>query len=248
MTATNANEQPFFAIDRAQIWAQVADQIKAMILSGTLKPGDKLPNERELCRRMEVSRMSLRESLRTLQNEGYVEVRPGLGTFVLGPDSYQTKSLTAWINQHENHLQKLLELRLVVEPGIAAIAARKATAADADKLVATIAAMQRAVDSASAQAATDADIRFHITLAEMTGNSLLVGLVSEIMSMTNDLRAVTLSSPQALQAAIDGHTRVAEAIRAGDENAARTAMLAHMHDAHDWIRRQQGLNGHAGLP
>ena len=217
----------FEAIDRSKIWMQVADQIKAMIISGTLADGERLPSERELCEQFGVSRMSVREALRKLQAQSYVDVRPGLGTFVVAAKERSVANLSDWIESHNDSLKKLIELRMVIEPGVAEAAARLASEDDIRRLQASA----RALDQVSIEDARQTDADFHRELAAITGNSMIEQLVEEILEATDDLRRLTLRDQAGIELAREGHMRVADAVAANDATAASAAMRQHLIDA-----------------
>lgn len=219
--------QKFMAIDRSKIWMQVADQVKAMIDRGELKAEERLPSERELCEQFGVSRMSVREALRKLQAQSYVDVRPGLGTFVVPAGQRSVARLSDWVESHGDSLQKLIELRLVIEPGIAELAAQKTTDEDCAQLMKSADALA----NASEEEAGEADARFHLELASMTQNSMIEQIVEEILDATHELRKVTLKDAAHMSLAHDGHVKVADAVRARDPEAAAAAMRQHLLDA-----------------
>lgn len=221
------NAQKFMTIDRSKIWMQVADQIKAMIERGELNANDRLPSERELCEQFGVSRMSVREALRKLQAQSYVDVKPGLGTFVVAANQRSVARLSDWVESHVDSLQKLIELRLVIEPGIAELAAKKATDEDVRQLMVRADALK----DASEEDAGGADARFHLELASITENSMIEQIVEEILEATEELRKVTLKDGAHMHLAHEGHVRIADAVAARDPDGAAAAMRRHLLDA-----------------
>ena len=103
--------EKFSSVSRNAVWATAADQIKELIENGTLPAESKLPSERALCERLGISRVSLREALRVLENDGYVSVKAGRGTFVRSPSDWQPDApgvlLEEWGRQHDELLDKL---------------------------------------------------------------------------------------------------------------------------------------------
>lgn len=228
-----AGARRFVAIDRSRIWVQVADQIKAMIVSGDLAEGERLPNERELCEQFGVSRTSIREALRKLQVQSYVDVKPGLGTFVTAAGERSVARLSDWVESHVDSLQKLIELRMVIEPGIAAIAAKRATDANVSKLN----LLAETLKGAGVDEAGQADSDFHLELASITQNAMIEQIVEEILEATHDLRKLTLKDEAHMDLAYNGHKRIAEAIAAHDGEKAAYAMRQHLIDARSCIEQ-----------
>lgn len=217
----------FMAIDRSKIWMQVADQIKAMVLSGELADGQQLPSERELCKQFGVSRMSIREALRKLQVQSYIDVKPGLGTFVVPAAQRSVARLSDWVESHIGSLEKLIELRMAIEPGVAEIAAVKANEANVRRLTELADALAEVAIEDAGQ--TDAD--FHLELAATTANPMIEQLVEEILEATQELRRVTLKDKAHMRLAHEGHRRIAAAIVAHDPERAGAAMRQHLVDA-----------------
>lgn len=160
----------------------VVDQLVARLRSGEFRPGDKLPSERELMTRVGVGRSSIREALQTLIGMNMIEARPGRGYFVKG----STWELLPTGRVHPalmeaKALLDLIDARLLVEPEIAALAAKKATPSDID-------AMDRALDRIAAQARRGRKVyraaaEFHVEIAKATHNTALVQMVSSLVSV-----------------------------------------------------------------
>lgn len=224
MTATVPK---FMAINRSKIWMQVADQIKDMIDRGEFAPGEKLPSERELCEQFGVSRMSIREALRKLQAQSYIDVKSGLGTFVVEAGERSIARLGDWLETHVDSLKKLIELRMVIEPGIAELVAKRATETEVESLR----VHAKALATSDADKASGVDAAFHQELASITKNSMIEQIVEEILDATHDLRHVTLKDREHMMLASDGHAGVVDAISKHDSNAAAAAMRRHLVDA-----------------
>ena len=229
----------FSSVTRNAVWATAADQIKALIESGTLPAESRLPSERALCERLGISRVSLREALRVLESDGYVSVKAGRGTFVRPPDDWKPDApgvlLEEWGKQHDELLDKLLEMRGLIEPGIAGLAARNAGTTE-------VAALRRAVDGlANSEDRTavgiEWDAEFHRLLAYATGNSMVGDLIDYVMTATGQEREVTLSQTGGTAQAAKGHRRIVDAIEAGDVPGAEAAMREHLKDARIYVRR-----------
>ena len=179
------------AVQSSRLYAQIVQQIEESILSGALKPGDQLPPERELAMQFGVSRTAVREAVRTLHQRGLVEAYSGRGTFVTNGTSQairQSLDLMIKIGQSEGS-KHLAELREILEPGIAAIAAVRAQPADVAALREAVEVMDRSRDDADAF--IEADLDFHLALAEAAGNPIILSLIDSIVGLLREQRMRT---------------------------------------------------------
>jgi DNA-binding FadR family transcriptional regulator len=215
---------PFEPIEPRRLFRRIAEQIAAMIGRGDLPPGSRLPAERDLALRLNVSRPSLREALIALELEGLVEVRGGSGVYVrarspqpLGPQAEAPGPFD------------VLEARAVVEAECAALAARRDTTVRA----AVAEAFARlAAARAAGRADDDADRAFHLAIAEASGNLALTRLVAALWRDQGGPLATRLTdlavSPTRRRDNLAEHAAIAVAIAAGDPGAARAAMRRHL--------------------
>src|ERR671924_1595680 len=119
------------AIKKTRLYEEVVGQLHQLIDDGRLKAGDRLPSERELAETFRVSRSSVREAIKTLENEGLVITRPGSGTFITAVDvEALIQPLASLLSRGKDALLDLFEMRRLVEPSIAALAAERAPSAD----------------------------------------------------------------------------------------------------------------------
>lgn len=232
---------PFVRIAPRQLWSVAVDQLRELIDSGRIVPGTRLPSERDLCRQLGISRVSLREALRVLQHMGYIEVRRGTGTFARAPDPPENV-LEGWLQAHEDLVEKLFELRMLIEPGIAALVAARAQADVVERLQATIDQMREADRDDDVPGCIGADAEFHHVLGHGTGNSVIGGLMTEAMNGTGDERRASLAVPGQTQRAIEGHQSILRAIAQGDPQAARQAMERHLRDAQRYLAQWRMLH------
>ncbi|MBX3622142.1 MAG: FadR family transcriptional regulator [Rhizobacter sp.] len=220
--------------DHRRLYRHIADQLMQMVARGEYPPGTRLPAERDLAARLGVSRPSVREALIALEVEGVVEVRGGAGVFVLHERVPQQRRHTG-----PDPLAPapgpfdLIRARWVVESECAELAATHATPEQ-------LAAMKRALDDMRAErrhnaASLDADQRFHLAIAEASGNSALVMLTRQLW----DVRLGPLylqfeshfSSEEIWRHAVQEHVELLNAIVSRDGAAAREAMRRHMKNA-----------------
>lgn len=217
----------FESLSRTTLSSQMAETISSRIDSGEIASGTKLPSERALCNSFGVSRVSVREAIQLLLAKGYVEVLPGKGTYVVEDRVRKAASLQSWVGGRPLELLMMVELRMIVEPGIAALAAVKATP---DAIAALIKTAEALATCPRAEI-SNVDADFHRQIAEMTGNALICELVGASLTTTDPLRERTLQDHSRRMLAAKGHMAIASAIADGDPEAAHTAMISHLKDA-----------------
>src|SRR5579859_1744037 len=216
------------AVKTSRLYEQIVQQVEESILKGQLKPGDQLPAERDLAQRFGVSRTAVREAVKTLREKGLVEAYSGRGTFVTDGTSQamrQSLDLLVRVNQHEGSLH-LAELRQVLEPEIAA---RAATRID-EPLLATmreaVAVMDRNLHDPDAY--VEADLDFHLALAEAVGNPIILSLLDSIVGLLREQRGRIFEVDGGPERGQFHHKRILAAIEQRDPEAAREAMRAHL--------------------
>lgn len=226
----------FATIERRSIWQDVANQIRTMIEKQGLQPGEKLPSERTMCQQFGISRISLREALRALEREGYIEVHAGRGAFVRSRADRELHMLETWVGGSGDNVAKVFELRMLFEPNLAALAAKTIDAEHIEQLRECVERLAENIDNPDHAITADAD--FHRILGESTGNSLINSLVHFVMTATGSERQVTLATREGLKAALEGHSRILDCVVEGDEAGAAAAMKAHLEDAMDYASRK----------
>ncbi|MDO9502690.1 FadR/GntR family transcriptional regulator [Falsiroseomonas sp.] len=216
---------PFQPLEPRRLFRRIAEQIAAMIAAGELPPGSRLPSERDLAPRLNVSRPSLREALIALEIEGLVEVRGGSGVYVRAAATPPMRDGTDAPGPFD-----VLEARLLVEPDCAALAARST---DAPARLAVAEAFGRMRAEAVAGCVGDlADRDFHLAIAEASGNPVLSRIVGDLWRDQAAPVASRLTrlavSPLRRRQNLGEHAQIAEAIAAGAAAAARAAMRRHL--------------------
>jgi DNA-binding FadR family transcriptional regulator len=205
--------------------SEVAAQLEAEVLSGGLEPGTKLPSERELALRLGVSRPLVREALRSLVERGLVEISPGRGAFVTAASTAAAvRPLGSHYLRQKITPHHLIEVRTIIEPAAARLAAERATDAE-------IAALGHAVEQvASAESVLDRarwDITLHSLVARMSHNPVIETTFESIATLVFELMLRSQSDAKVVAASAPFHTKVYEAIRDRDPDAAYEAMRAH---------------------
>lgn len=209
---------------RTRLYEQVAEQITAWIADNGLAAGDRLPPERELAARLGVSRATLSQALVALEVIGVVAVRHGDGTVLTGSPG-QTRIVDA-IRAHADRIPEVIETRDALETKIAALAAVRRTDDDMARIDDALAAME--ADVAGGGRGVEGDERFHGAVTAAAHSLLLARLMDEIGDLIRETRIESLSQPDRPKNSLAGHRAIAEAIRAGDPQAASAAMHAHV--------------------
>lgn len=210
----------------------VAAHIERLIATKALQPGSKLASERDLALSLAVSRSTLREAMHELETKRLISRRPGRGTIVL-PPSAEADDLKLISTQGADR-DDIAELRLVVEPTIASLAAQRATAAN-------VLLLQDIIDQSRNQLnAADSlrlDLEFHILLAQASGNPLLTSLHGIMAEWAADARRHSHSTLKGRRESARGHQEIFEAVRAADPEAARAAMERHLGQVRELIEQ-----------
>ena len=224
-----AGGTPVYKVVRtSRLYEQIVQQIEESVLNGSLKPGDQLPAERELAQRLGVSRTAVREAVKALREKGLVEAYSGRGTFVTDGTTQaarQSFDLMVKVGQQEG-APHLAELRLILEPGIAALAAVRVKEEDLTAMREAVAVMDRAQDDPEAY--IEADLDFHLALAETVANPLILSLIDSIVGLLREQRIKIFNVEGGPQRGQVHHKRILEAMERRDAEMARTAMRAHL--------------------
>lgn len=215
------------AIKKTRISEEVVSQIHELIREGKLKAGDQLPSERELAETFKVSRTSVREALRALETQGLVVSRTGMGTFVADlPIEALVAPLATLLIEGKSALVDIFEMRKLIEPHIASLAAERATKRDVARMYRILEKQKDEVDRGSTGVEEDAE--FHFFIGRATQNQALEKLVSGLMDILSHSREESLQTPGRSQASLESHHRILSAIEEHDKERARAAMLRHI--------------------
>lgn len=223
----------FAEISHGRTADEVVRQIELLLLDGVLRDGDRLPGERDLALRFDVSRPILREALKELENRGLLVSQHGGGTFVADiVGQVFSTPLTALIARHEKATRDYLEYRRHLEGLTAEMAARRATETDKALLARIVEGMRSAIERGSAEDELAADVEFHNAVGEAAHNIILLHTLRACYRLLSE---GILSSRQAVFALGDAraqllsqHVAIYQAIVAGDPAAAKAAAEAHV--------------------
>jgi GntR family transcriptional regulator, transcriptional repressor for pyruvate dehydrogenase complex len=223
-------------VKRSRIYEHIVEQIRALIREGRWAPGDQIPPERELAERFRVSRTSVREALRALEMQGVIDSRQGGGTFVRTADTEAlVPPLAAAILRGRQELAEVLEVRELIEPGIARSAAMRASAEHISELEALLEKQRQCI--AEGRSFVDEDTAFHYTLARAADNHILLRLHNLILDLLRESRQSYLHVPDRPQLSLRGHEAILNAIRGHDPQAAYDASLEHISEVKEGILR-----------
>jgi GntR family transcriptional repressor for pyruvate dehydrogenase complex len=212
---------------KTSISDEIVDQIISLISKGDLKPGQRLPSERELCKNFGAGRSSLREALRCLCIVGVLNARVGEGTSVAVDGAKFLGKIVEWRVMTEQHdIENLMEVRIALEGLTAASAALRSSEEDLLKIDALMEKMERATKDEKSFAPLD--LEFHVTLAEASQNFLIVDLISMIRGQLEKALSRVLLVPKARPLSIKEHAAIVRAIKRRDPEAAREAMQTHL--------------------
>jgi GntR family transcriptional regulator, transcriptional repressor for pyruvate dehydrogenase complex len=217
--------EAFAPIERRKVYEQVSERLEAE-LGTTLKAGDALPPERELAERYGVGRSSVREALRMLESRGLIESR-GSGTFVVAAwrNPFQAPLSVVVAGENVDRTQ-LFEVRRMLEAEAAALAAMRRTIDQMNEMHEATDDME--IELARADRFIAADIRYHLVIAEATGNRLLLRLMEAIRDGLTETFETVFKFPGGPERSIEQHRLINDAIEAEDPQRARQLMTEHI--------------------
>ncbi len=222
-----------------KLYEEIAEQMIEQIHAGVLRPGDRLPPERTLAEEYGVSRTAIREALRSMEMMGCVESRVGEGTFIKAPSLSNIIDPFSLVFPQNGRLGgELIEIRLILETEIAALAARRRTDDHLKALDKTLSDMRE--DIASGGMGVEADEAFHAVLAEAAGNEALILILNMCSGLLSRTRPLTQSIKGVPARTLKDHASICEAVRNQDERSARRLMRTHLNRAMRNLSRIQG--------
>jgi GntR family transcriptional repressor for pyruvate dehydrogenase complex len=218
----------YVPIQSERLYERIVSQIEQRIEAGDLKVGDQLPSERELAEQFAVSRTAVREAVKALRQKGLLEIRPGRGTFITNGTSDTIRSSLGMLMRigATKGTGYLTEVREILEPEIAAIAASRIT----DEYITAMQEAVRTMDTAldNVDVFVEADLDFHLALAEGTQNPIIPILMDSIIDLLREERKRTGLTKGGLQRGQIHHKKILDAVTRRDPQAARQAMQNHL--------------------
>jgi GntR family transcriptional regulator, transcriptional repressor for pyruvate dehydrogenase complex len=232
----------FEIVRRQKVYEAVAEQIERLILR-KLKPGDKLPSERELAETLHVSRSSIRDAIRSLELLGLVEPRQGAGTIVRETSVDSMKPFADALKRRQEMVTDLLDFREMLEPPLAA---RAAAHISPDQLLLLEDILRRQEQKMLAgEPAIAEDAEFHYTIALASGNTVVLKVIDLVMDLLRDTRQRALQVPGRPQRSLNGHRRILDAIVRQDPEAANAAMRRHIREIEHVVLKKFERGGEA---
>ncbi len=224
---------------------QLAERVRALINERKLEAGMRLPAERQLASEMGVSRSSIREAIQKLISEGVLISRRGGGTFVryevqAWSEQRIVQPLKTLVEDDPDYRYDILEARHAIEASTAWYAAMRATASDKEKLIACFDATVKFKESDDPDLAAQADVRFHLAIAEASHNVVLLqtmrGFFDLLQTSVMHSRQRMYTVPSIFAGLTEQHNELLQAILAGDPERARRAAKAHLGFVHTTIK------------
>jgi DNA-binding FadR family transcriptional regulator len=213
-------------VESRNTFEETVAQLVRAIRFGIVTPGSKFPPERELAERLNVSRTTVREAIRALEEYGYVETRRGRfgGTFLVEPHGAAPEADRAKREALQPELLDVVTFREALEPGVARLAARFATAEDVSRLE----ALCDEAESANAERYVRLNSQFHLALAEITDRDALINAVADVEVKVMDALLVVPRMEGSVEHSHQQHRAIVKAVAARNEDQARAAMEEHL--------------------
>jgi GntR family transcriptional repressor for pyruvate dehydrogenase complex len=206
---------------------QVVNHIRALIESGTLQPGDKIPPEREFARSLKISRASLRTGIGYMAAMGVMKIRHGVGTFVAdGPPQFGTASLSLIGALHGFQSWQMFEARIILESHLAALAAERGKQEQFSALAEEVADMFASMSTPAEYLIHD--LMFHRIVSQASGNPILAAIIETITSALYDTRRKTVERSTDMRESAEMHREIFRAIRARKPKDAHNLMEQHL--------------------
>ncbi len=212
-------------------------RIKEMIISGELCAGDRLPPEKELSEKLGLSRSSLREAVKALEIIRVLDVRRGDGTYVTSLEpKLLTEAMTFIVDLHQDEsILDIFEVRRILEPAAAAMAAGRITP---EQITALRATMENINDETSVESLVDHDLVFHELIATAANNSYLSSVLDGLSSSTVRARIWRgLTQEKAVDRTLSEHAAIIEALERGDAELAKSLLTVHISGVEHWLRQ-----------
>ena len=221
-------------VRKTKVYHEIVDQIKDLITEGRIKPGDRLPPERELAELFKASRNSVRDAIRVLEQMGLIESRQGDGTYVrtLSPEEL-AEPLALCLLQSRTQMGELWEVRRVLEPALAESAAARITEEELAELEAVLDAQRQKVEAGFI--GLEEDAAFHQGIAEAARNAVMLRVMDTLVDLLRQSRERSLQQRDRPHYSHAGHVRILAALRRRDAVAARAEMLQHLREIEERV-------------
>lgn len=221
-------------VRKTKVYREIVDQIKGLISAGRINPGDRLPAERELAELFQASRNSVRDAIRVLEQLGLIESRQGDGTYVRSVSAEAlAEPLALMLLQSRTQMRELWEVRRILEPVIAELAATRINDDELEELEAVLAAQQLKVEAGFI--ALEEDTAFHYGIAQAARNTVMLRMLDTLVDLLRQSRERSLQQHDRPKYSLAGHVRILAALRRRDPEAARAEMLQHLREIEERV-------------
>lgn len=226
-------------LKKTRLYEEIVKQLIELIKKGELKPGDKLPPERELAIQLNVSRTAIREALRSLELMGFIESKVGGGTFIREVTLDNViDPFSSILAQDQKLKMELIEVRLLLETEIVKLAARRITPEKASDMLKSLESMEKEIKNGGN--GINGDNSFHNALAKASDNAAMMKILNMCSDLLNLTRMATLEIPGQPERSLEDHKAIYEAVKSGNENKAAELMRDHL------IKAQKNLEQYFG--
>lgn len=215
------------AVKKVTVTEQIMEQIASIITSGQLKPGDQLPNERDLAEQFQVTRGRVREALRALSLVGLLTIKAGEGSFVNEQQAPLTPETITWMFYSEiNNLDEVYAARKLIESEVYLTAASKATQAEQDHLVQILDALVQAKNQQNPAEFLDLLDQFDIYMGEICGNRIYAKLMQTVVHLRRETSLKLLKVPGAIESSMEIRLALMHAIQSKDKKLVKDSVHA----------------------
>lgn len=223
------NTAPATPLERTTLAGAAFEQLIANVVHGKWKAGERLPAERELCRQLGIARTTLREALKAMELVGMLDSRIGEGTFVCPRSEFLSRPLLwAFTGTNQAELADLMEARVFMERDLAGLAAERATPEELINIQSSIVMMGEKI--ALGESVLDADMAFHLAVAQAAHNEVLANAAQLIRSVLKYWIHLKLMIRDVPEMAIERHKAIYAAIRSRNPESARRLMQDHLNE------------------
>lgn len=212
---------------KKKIYEQIAERLRELIAAGQMGPGDRLPPERKLAEIFKVSRNSVREAIKALEEQRVVVSRTGAGTYVAESEAGRVvDAMAGAFGEGRRRLAEVFELRRILEPQIAMLAAQRISAEGVAELTAIVNRQKEIFEGGGSLA--ELDDRFHLLIVSAAANNILMTVCETIRDLVGESRSESLQSQGRSQSAIESHMAIVDALKRGDGELAAERMHRHL--------------------
>ncbi len=223
-------------IHNTKLYEEIIKLIRDQIASGNLRPGDRLPSGRKLSEKLMVSRAVVREAMRILEFMGVAKIRPGGMPVLLDRQNNDMliDALDTILKPDKDIIMDLIEIRYLIEPTIARLAAERANSKDLERLKDTLEQMEAEIDAGDL--GIQGSMNFHYSLARSTHNRVAMRIMNILIGISEELRALFYRTPGRPRVSLDQHRNILDAMILKDSLEAEAAMREHFKSLADDIR------------